>query len=206
MRHGVRRRVRRLIARASVIALVAVTLAVVGSAQPASASVPMPIVNMDSGLCLQPVATGGSIYDNNLPIWQMPCDPNKLEQKWRKVYLDNGGEQDCVWIILFPVRCGFDRVFNVFYVVNALTGSCLDVRDANRNDRAAIQQYACNGGGSEKWWLPGSTQSVGMSVSFENVRTGKCLDVPTGTLEPTHMQQYRCTANNGAQLFSVPPS
>jgi hypothetical protein len=199
-------RLRRLVARVMVAAFAATTVAVVGVAQPAHAAWPMPIANLDSGMCLQPIATDGSIYDNGAPIWQVPCNGSP-EQQWTKVFLEDGS-RDCSWwrIVTFPLgfRCGFDPVFHVYYLVNSLTGSCMDVRNASGNNRAEIQQWACNGGGSEKWWLPPSSGAVGMHVPIQNVRTGKCLDVPAGTLEPSHMQQYQCTPTNGAQLFTVP--
>lgn len=194
-------RLRRLTVRAVVATMAVAAVAVVATAQPAHAAGPAPIVNYNSGLCLQPVSFGGSIYDDGVPIWQVPCN-GSLEQNWTKVFLSDG-HKDCPW--WFPIgRCGFDPVLHVYYLVNQLTGKCMDVTDARGDNRAPIQQWQCNNGGSEKWWLPPSDGAIGTFVPFQNFRTGKCLDVPGGAVQSSNIQQYSCTANNGAQLFTLP--
>jgi hypothetical protein len=205
--YGKPRRLRRLLAGAAVIGLAIV--AAVGVGQAAYAAAPAPIHTFDnfSGLCLQPVpVNGGSIYDNGIPIWQMPCN-GSLEQNWKKVEVPNGQTGSC--FSLFPIpsfRCGFDPVFHVYYLVNQLTLSCLDITDARTADHTPIQQWQCNNGGSEKWWLPPSDETVGQFLPFKNFRTGNCLDVPAATIQPSPMQEYHCTSNNNAQVFSVPPN
>jgi hypothetical protein len=58
--------------------------------------------------------------------------------------------------------------------------------------------------------LPPSDNAVGTYFGFENSRTGKCLDVPWGTLAASPIQEYECTrgavggAVNGAQRFDIP--
>jgi len=196
-------RLRRLLARAVVVGTAAA--AVLFTAQAAYAAAAVTITNSNSGLCLQPMAGSGSIYDNGIPIAQVPCNGSP-EQTWTKFDLGQA-HQDCTTFIFIPIgRCGFDPVWHEYYIVNAVSHSCMDVTNANSTDRTPIQQWQCNNGGSEKWWLPPSDTSVGMFLPFENVRTGKCLDVPFATLQPVNLWEYHCTTNNVAQVFSVPPS
>jgi hypothetical protein len=191
------------------VAVVAAAAVVVLTAQAANAAAPVPIRNYNSGLCLQPVpVNGGSIYDNGVPIWQVPCNGSE-EQNWKKLLLPDTNSRGCKWWqFLLPGRCGFDPTFYEYYIVNQKTLSCMDVTDARADNHTPIQQWQCNNGGSEKWWLPPSDGDVGTFVDFMNFRTGKCLDVPAGTLQPSPMQQYTCTTTttNGAQMFEVPPS
>jgi ricin-type beta-trefoil lectin protein len=198
---------RRLFASVAVIGLAVVGAVGVGQAAYAAAPVPIHTFNDSSGLCLQPVPlNGASIYDNGIPIWQMPCNGSQ-EQNWKKLEVPNGQTQSCWAFIFLPIgRCGFDPVFHVYYLVNQLTLSCLDITDARTADHTPIQQWSCNNGGSEKWWLPPSDQAVGQYYPFSNFRTGNCLDVPAATNQPNPMQEYHCTSNNNAQVFAVPPS
>jgi hypothetical protein len=51
-------------------------------------------------------------------------------------------------------------------------------------------------------------RSVGQYAEFINSRSGKCLDVRGGSLQPgAYVQQYRCTTTlstiNPAQLFGL---
>src|SRR5689334_9124715 len=109
------RRLRRLMACAAVIGLAIAASLGAGSAAYAAAPAPIHTFNDGSGLCLQPFpVNGGSIYDNGIPIWQMPCN-GSLEQNWKKVEVPN--EQGSCWS-LFPIpsfRCGFDPIFHVYY-------------------------------------------------------------------------------------------
>jgi hypothetical protein len=198
-------RVRRLIAGASVAVMAMV--GVVVTEQAAHAAGPAPIHNWASGLCMQPVpGDGGSIYDNGIPIWQVPCNGSP-EQNWKKILVQSTKKQQCNPLFIFlPGRCGFDPIFFEYYLVNQLTLSCMDVTDARTDDRVPIQQWQCNFGGSEKWYMPPEDSAVGTFERFMNSRTGKCLDVPGGTLDATPMWQYHCTSNNGAQAFDIPPS
>lgn len=165
--------------------------------QPASASSPAGIVNYGSGMCLQPLPDAfQSIYDNNVRIAQMPCDGSPA-QLWQSFLLGEGRD---------PLYCGgfgCPVVSNesYYYVVNYLTGLCLDVRGASTADGAVIQQYACNGGGSEKWFK--HPYSFGLT-QYVNSRTAKCLDIPNATTSATYIWQYRCTSSNGAQAFTFP--
>jgi hypothetical protein len=204
-------RIRRLVA-STVVAVVSSVGAIVATAQPAQAAgVPAPIHNYDSGMCLQPVPTvGASIYDNGIPIWQVPCN-GSAEQSWKKILTEKPRSGDCnvYWFLGFPVgfSCGFDRKYYESYLVNQKTLSCIDVTDARSDNGTVIQQWQCNDGDSEKWMLPQSDNAVGSYLGFLNSRTGKCLDVPWGTLAASPIQQYECShVDNGAQRFEIPPN
>src|SRR4051794_30054247 len=104
---------------------------------PASAGVPDRIVNYGSGLCIQP----DDVYDGSR-VFQEACT-GALEQNWETLYLFDASDP------VTPSGGWFGSVAPpdpVYYVVNSLTGKCLDVTDANPNNGATIQQYNCNGG------------------------------------------------------------
>lgn len=182
---------RRLLALAS-----AAILGTVLFGQPAHASVGS-VVNFGSGLCLQPFADSYpghvvSVYDNGIPIKQVACNGSP-EQQWTKVFIKYSQPPGA--------GCfgGCVLTGQLYYMVNNLTGKCMDVKDASTSNGAPIQQWECNGGGSEQWWLDETTGYQ----SYINARTKKCLDVPYGTFSQTTMWQYTCNSTY-AQLFSVP--
>lgn len=185
----------------AVLATIAATAAVVaGVTQPAFASNPGTIVNYGSGMCLQPLAGPfQTVTDNGVRIAQMPCNAGVAEQQWQSVFLGQGTDplDSCSKIIGCPVV--FQESY--YYIINQTSHKCLDVTDARTNDQAEIQQYDCNGGGSEKWYQRsyafGRTQYV-------NSRTGKCLDVPNATTNATYIWQYHCTNSNVAQAYTFP--
>jgi hypothetical protein len=194
---------RRFAVRAAVTAVVAAAV-VVGTAQMASANAPAPIKNPNSGMCMQPLPlNGGTIYDNGIPIWQVPCNGSP-EQNWSRIFLSSGAN-NCGFPWFFG-RCGFDPIDNIYYVVNQLTGSCMDVTNANSANHTPIQQWECNNGGSEKWWLPSPNVAQGSISTFTNYRTNKCLDVPSQTTVQSPMQEYSCFdgMDNAAQIFTIP--
>jgi hypothetical protein len=160
-----------------------------------------PIVNFGSGMCLAPVADSypghpATIYDDNAPIEQVPCNGSP-EQQWTKIWLmndsnpNNGGG-----------GLGYPKLEQVVYLVNRETGKCMDVMNAYSYNGARIQQYTCNGGGSEKWFL--HPTDLGL-IQYTNYRTHKCLDVPGAATYQIAMQQYTCWPTaNVAQMYSLP--
>lgn len=180
------------------VATIAATVVTVTVAeQPAFANSPGTINNLNSWMCLQPVpGPFQTIYDNGVRIAQMPCTGG-AEQQWLPVQLGTGRDPlNCdswgcpVWI---PEP--------YFYVINHLTNLCMDVTDARTNDRAEIQQFNCNGGGSEMWFK--HPYSWGLT-QYVNSRTGKCLDVPNQSVDATYVWQFHCTSSNVAQAFTFP--
>jgi len=171
--------------------------------RPTSANISGPIVNVGSGLCLQPAPNPPqSIYDNGVRIAQRPCN-GTAAQLWRPILLGQGRN---------PLYCsGFgcpDRpTESYYYVTNYLTGLCMDVKNASTLDGVIIQQYKCNGGGSEKWFKHLYVYSG--RFQYVNARTAKCLDIPHATTGPSNVWQYRCTDINNpgynlAQAFTFP--
>src|SRR5262249_47404474 len=104
--------------------------------QPAFASDPSFILNWNTSLCLQPVPDPfQNITDNGVRIAQVSCGFTLSEQKWQ------------------PLQVGTSGGRAYYYLINQRSGKCLDVTDANTSDRATIQQFDCNGGGSEMWFV-----------------------------------------------------
>lgn len=179
------------------LAAIAASLALAAAvSQPAFAAGDWgPIINgggigAGSGLCLQPLPTQSqNINDAGVRIAQEPCannsqDPNYLPQQWHKV------------------SKGTSNGHTYYYMINQSSGECMDVTNANTADYAPIQQYYCNGGGSEMW----ITYKYDFGTfQYTNLRTSKCLDIPGATTSPTYIQQYHCTSSNTAQAFNVPP-
>lgn len=92
--------------------------------QPAVASNSGTIVNLGSGLCLQPVPDAfQNITDSGVRIAQKDCDSSVAEQKWQSLQVGTSGGQP------------------IYYLINQLSNKCLDVTDSNTDDRAPIQQY-----------------------------------------------------------------
>lgn len=181
MRLNIRKRARLYTIAASLAIMVA-------ASQPAFAYVPGNIMNENSLLCLQPVPNafqgpGGA----GVQIAQEPCDDSTSTmdpQQWRAEIVGISGGQ------------------YMYYVKNQSDNKCLDVTNANTSDRAAIQQYYCNGGSSEKWFI---YQYAFGGVQYVNYRTSKCLDVPYATTSPGYIWQYHCTSSNIAQSFTRAP-
>jgi hypothetical protein len=176
-----------MVAKLKIGALLAATVASVTAGtlvgQPAFASNPDVIANYGSGLCLQPVPDSfQNIVDDGVRIAQEPCNSSQ-EQKWQSLQVGSSGGQP------------------TYYLINQRSGKCLDVTDANTNDRAPIQQWTCNGGGSEMWIA--KAYSFGRR-QYVNSRTSKCLDIPNGSTSPGYIWQYRCTTNNTSQAFTFP--
>jgi hypothetical protein len=175
----------RLISRIGALAAAAVMTVTAGLTigRPAFAANPDPIISLNSGMCLQPAPTGlQSITDNGVRIAQLPCT-GRSEQRWHSV----------------PV--GDDDGQTLYYLINNLSGKCLDVTNASSSDRASIQQYTCNDGGSEKWIV--QPYVIG-GFQYTNSRTDKCLDNRGASNLSVYIWQYRCTTLNSAQAFTFP--
>jgi len=167
--------------------------------QAAYAAEHSPLTNYGSGMCLAPVADpflGQSLYDNGVTIWQVSCT-GAPEQQWTKIGLQSDHNPNTGGGGL-----GFPPLETVDYLVNRATGLCLDVADATTANGARIQQWTCNGGGSEKWFEHPSAFGY---IQWTDYRTHKCLDVPNASTTRVVMQQYACWANpNVAQMYTLP--
>ena len=156
------------------------------------------LINYGSGLCLQPEPESGAYFLNGLSIIQYFClDADSVvatQQHWSLLFVKTGSV------------AGRSGSFNLYHLVNDLTGQCLDDRDGSTADGAPVQQWTCNSSSTTTLWTIGRT--VGQYAEFINSRSGKCLDIRGGSLQPgAYVQQYRCTTTtssiNPAQLFGL---
>jgi len=152
------------------------------------------IVNQANGGCLQYWIPSGWTPYNGDPIASNWCDHGGTPdpQVWRFVRLSDG-----------PVK-GFGN-FPRYLISNTTSGLCLDVRGGSMEDKAAVQQYACNGNSTSMIWVLFSSSTGGKQLV--NARSGKCLDDPyaSRTLGQV-LWQYGCTAGNYAQGFIFSPA
>ena len=142
--------------------------------------------NIGSGLCIQPEYEGAI---NGLGIVQQPCNEADLYQRWR----------------FQTVRLDYGKP-GIYLIVNSGSEQCLDDRDGATADWSPVQQWSCNFTSTTMQWTLVDPGRPLIGLQFRNVRTGKCLDVRGGSLQPgAVLQIYRCTstatAPNYAQLF-----
>jgi hypothetical protein len=98
------------------------------------------IVNVNSGLCLQP--SGENFFGNGDPIVQRGCN-GSVAQLWVLVPI---GTKSFYSGVFFSVDHASHRIFN------AGSGLCLDDRDGISSDGAAVQQWACNTTSTTMQW------------------------------------------------------
>ena len=135
------------------------------AAQPAT----FMIVNVGSGLCLEPNGSG-----LGEPILQQPCDSNRLAQRWVKS----------------------PATVTQSLIANKGHPTCMDVRNGVNADRTVVQQWSCDiQARSMRWQL--STLVPGRFFKFVSAIGSRCLDVAGGSLQPgAQIQIYRCTTSN----------
>jgi len=131
-------------------------------------------------MCLQPINPAGGA---GAAIVQQPCSAGNQAQNWAPV----------------------NTAGSTYEFVNQVSGMCLDAR-GGAAIHTPIQQWQCNGGSSEKWWLPSPNVPQGSLSTYTNYRTNKCLDVPNQTVFQSSMQEYNCFdgMDNVAQVFTIP--
>jgi Ricin-type beta-trefoil lectin domain-like len=180
----------------SVILAIALSVMPAAPAKAGVASLDIPgvlhdtmIYNLGSGYCIEPVPEAP---DNGLDIAQYPCSvPVNDWQRWRVLFLKsvNG-----VYIY---------RIMN-WRTYLLRSDQCLDDRDGNPANDAPVQQWACNTTSTTMQW---KMEQIGnWGFQFRNVRSGKCLEVHRGSLQPgARLTLYRCTSTasspNWGQLF-----
>jgi ricin-type beta-trefoil lectin protein len=126
--------------------------------------------NVNSHMCL------------DVPSWS-PLDGVQLQQ----YPCNNGANQQ--WLLL-PGPLGTK------VIVNVNSGKCADIRDASPTNGAAVQQFTCHGG-TNQMFLPWPTRYGDYleytAYVYQNVNSGKCIDVPNGsTLSSIPLTQYTC--------------
>lgn len=101
-----------------------------------------------------------------------------------------------------PIPVGGD----LFALVNAASGSCLDVAGESRYDGAAVQQWSCTGRANQRWrfvrTIPSPRPGTGVGPGAASITTmlvsahsGRCLDLPGANPAPgTRIRQFSCLA------------
>ncbi|MEU8260371.1 RICIN domain-containing protein [Micromonospora sp. NPDC048999] len=80
---------------------------------------------------------------------------------------------------------------DVFTLVNAGSGMCLDVAGESTDDGAGVQQWSCNGQANQQWRLAPAGAGPVLLVA---VHSGKCAQVTDASTEPgAQLQQVTCT-------------
>jgi hypothetical protein len=168
--------------------------------QPPQSEYDSVLINEGSGLCLQPEYEAAL---NGLAIVQQPCN-GSVYQRW--FFLAKSLEFQ---------KPGIHRVLNCGGMPNCRDAQCLDDRDGKTADWSPVQQWACNDTSTTMQW---KLETVGSDLlhpvppwaQFINMRSGKCLDVRSGSLAPgAALQIYHCTSTgtvgsghaNLAQVF-----
>jgi hypothetical protein len=175
------------------VVLVSATIVADTAQRPAYADITLPvgafhISNFGSGKCVEitPDQRDGNLFYDGNRVWQRSCD-GSAQQSWLLVRANDG-----------PIG-GLGTVVR-YFLVNHLTGKCLDLKDGNTADGAVIQQWTCNGNSTTMLW--GLYDDFLSSRQLVNARSAKCLDVQGGSLQDlAWLQNYHCTNNNTAQHF-----
>ena len=145
------------------------------------------IYNLGSGYCIEPVPEAP---DNGLDIAQYPCSfPVNDWQRWKVEGYGLPGD--------------YYRIVNwATYLLDS--DQCLDDRDGKTANDSPVQQWACNTTSATMVW---KMEQIGnWGFQFKNLRSGKCLEVHRGSLQPgARLTLYTCTSTasspNWGQLF-----
>jgi hypothetical protein len=82
-----------------------------------------------------------------------------------------------------------------YTIVNRNSGMCLDVPGSSTSNGTLLEQWTCNGGSNQQWYLSGS--------NVVNVNSGLVLDVPGKSTSPG-VQLEQWTSNGGTnQQFTL---
>jgi hypothetical protein len=156
-----------------------------------------PLSNFGSGLCLQPQTEAPL---NGITIVQQPCS---IGTDWY---------QNWQWDLIGAVSYGHPGTYRI---INVGSRQCLDDRDGKTADWSPVQQWTCNRTSTTMQW---KVETVGIDpynpyptwAQFINIRSGKCLDVRSGSSAPgAVLQIYHCSSKgtvgsgqaNLAQVF-----
>lgn len=195
------RKLRRLVA-ALLACVAASALALVATPSPASAipyTSSMPIINVGSNKCFQPVEPSGHVEWAGVPVQQRTCFLDFRLQYWR---FESLGyvlyNEQAPWWCVGCIQLGAEG----FFIRNEQTRLCLDVRDGSTSDWAVVQQWTCRDRNARSmvWYVqPGDYPD---SFKIRNFNSDLCLDVAWGSsYDFAQIQQYHCTSYNPAQNF-----
>jgi hypothetical protein len=77
---------------------------------------------------------------------------------------------------------------------------CLDIIGVSGNDGAQVQQYSCNGTGTNQKF---SIEAVGSNYRLKANNSGKCLGVTNNASNDGALLEQRTCGSNNSQLFSL---
>jgi hypothetical protein len=84
---------------------------------------------------------------------------------------------------------------NTFFVVNQLSGFCMEVNNGTSNPGETVDEFTCDGLASEQWVVEG--------LSLRHLGTNQCLDTVGGA--GSELMQFNCgqAAPAGAQSWVI---
>ena len=89
---------------------------------------------------------------------------------------------------------------DAYTIVNRNSGKCLDVQGNNTNNGAVIQQFSCNGGQNQQWFLRSAGNGFYNIVSRSSNR---CLDIPGASRDDRVPVQLHSCHNGDNQAFQL---
>ena len=142
------------------------------------------IMNLNIGQCIDVVGAPGKTNGSRLQIWR--CE-------WNGYNADNGTMTDQRW-----------RIDNNGFIVNTLSGKCIDVAGApGTGNNAAIQLHDCEFSGKNP---NGTTTDQKWKINngfLVNVLSNKCIMTSWTDQAGSKLQLYPCDLNatSGAYLY-----
>lgn len=171
----------RAVAFLTTLALAASITAASVSTASAANSLPLPLTNYHSGLCL---GVSGMSKANGASAIQWTCN-NADSQAW-----------------------SWEATSNGYYVaVNLNSGKCLDVAAASVTAGSWAIQYTCDRDEGEQWYAE-LIKTIGVTDLYYlvNRNSGLCLDVKGQSVKPgTQVIQWYCNQGTNQQWFVSAP-
>lgn len=186
----------------AMLLLCVASVALIALPSPASAApqvnFPMPVINIGSNKCFQPVEPSGHIEWAGVLVQQRTCFLSYNPQNWTfesKGFVEFNDKGWC-----YPL-CMPDGAEG-FFIRNQRSQLCLDARNGARTDRSVVQQWTCRDRNARSmvWYVENGDYAN--SFKIRNFNSDLCLDVAGGSgADFAQIQQYHCTRNNPAQNF-----
>jgi hypothetical protein len=194
-------RLRRVLA-AVLVGVATSAVALVATPTPAAAAPlatsAIPLINIGSNKCFQPVEPSGHVEWAGVPVQQRTCFLTYPLQYWKFESKGYVAYNDQPWWCPGCIPDGTEG----FFIRNQQTGLCLDARDGATTDWSVVQQWTCRdvNARSMVWYVrPGDFPNT---IKIRNFNSDLCLDIAWGSGDDyAQVQQFHCTSNNAAQNF-----
>ncbi len=135
------------------------------------------LIAKHSNLCID---VAWASQDDGAVLQQYPCVEGAANQRW---YLEPDG-----------VVAG-----SQYYRIRSTnSGKCIDVPGFSTTNDLQLQQYTCNGGDNQRWFV--GVEGDGR-VRIQNKANAKCLHVNGGTEVHAPVTQHTCDASDGEKFF-----